>query len=319
MRAFLIGAGASRGAVVDAVVPTAAEFGQVLAGLSGTWRTEFTALAAVVDHLGLPPDAWSLEPVWSCLDWYAKLQPALPLPKPWHGESRDLKKALLGVFGRRCDDLASCVREDSTLATLLRDEIGPGDTVVSFNYDTIFERVAARCSRKLVSSPCGDAAVAFAKPHGSTSWTLDLVKKDLTWLSRDAAPLLMSLSPDDVDRGLEPLLLGAVPIKSELIREVQREGGVPTVFDVVSAQWRILVEAVRDCDTLVVVGYSFPAEDRYGRFLLQEGMRLRRRGLRVELFELPDKAAERHGEILAALGARVEQVVHRGPVLSRAA
>jgi hypothetical protein len=317
MRAFLVGAGASRGSVVGTLVPVAAEFGQALAEVCANWKVEYSSLGAVVDHLGFQGDAWPLEPVWSCLDWYAKLQPALPLPKPWRRESPEIKKALLSVYGRRCDDVAACVRDDSTLVKLIQSEIQPADTVVSFNYDTIFERVAARHSRKLVCLPRGDDGIMFAKPHGSSSWCLDLSTLTLRWLSRDASPLLESLLVEEVDRGREPLLLGAVPIKSELIREVQEGGGVATVFDVIAAQWRVVVEAVRDCETLVVLGYSFPAEDRYGRFLFQEGLRLRGRGIRVEFFELEDRAAEREREILDTFRGRVDQIMYRGSIVPR--
>lgn len=319
MKAFLLGAGASRGSLEDIVVPVAGEFGPVFVDVCPDWKTTYPALLAAVDRLGLPLDAWPLEPVWTCLDWYAKLQPALPMPKPWGNESPQIKKALLSVYGSRCDDAVTSVRDDSTLVKIFGGELQSGDALVSFNYDTIAERIALRCGRQLVSTPCGGDNVTFAKPHGSVSWTLDLKSFTLTWSSVDGMPLLSSLRPEDVDCCREPLLLGAVPIKSELIREVQERCGVSKVFDVITAQWRAVVEAIRDCETLVVVGYSFPAEDRYGRFLFQEGTRLRGRDLRVEFFELKDKASQRAREIFDTFPGRVQQLMYRGPVVARAA
>jgi hypothetical protein len=35
-------------------------------------------------------------------------------------------------------------------------------------------------------------------------------------------------------------------------------------------QWRALCEALRDADELHVVGYSFPDDDAYGHFMLEE-------------------------------------------------
>ena len=136
--------------------------------------------------------------------------------------------------------------------------------------------------------------------------------------------LLNSLDPTDVDSGREPLVLGAVPIKSELIREVQvqlHDGSRP-VFDAIIRQWRTVVEAIRDADSVVVVGYSFPQGDEYGRFLLQEGMRLRNSRLSVEFFELQNKKCEREKAIKSAFNPKpdpagdslVKNLVYRGKV-----
>jgi hypothetical protein len=313
MKAFILGAGSSKGSLEALDVPVAAEFGEVLSRVEPGWETAFPALSAVVKHLGRGPTSWSLEDVWKCLDWYAKLQRALPMPKTWSDESRQLKKALLTIYGRRCDDAASLVRDDATIANLFRDRLQDGDVLVSFNYDTIAERVATRWVR-LTTTPRGGEGAILAKPHGSTSWTLDLSKRSVTWLRADAKPLDESLTCADVDCGREPLVLGAVPIKSELMREVQEHCGVPSVFDAVVCQWRTTVEAIRDAEVLIVVGYSFPAEDVYGRFLLQEGLRLRVGKLAVEFFEVEDKACERRREIERIFEGHLASVEHRGPV-----
>lgn len=318
-KAVLLGAGASRGSLDSLCVPIAVEFGKGLAQICPGWKEAYPALLRVVEHLSLDPDSWPLEPVWSCFDWYAKLRPVLPAAKPWEDESQkecesqQMKKALLAVYGARCDDAARQVRDDSTIARLFQNEVQAGDVLISFNYDTIAERVAARYGHQLRSRRCGGGDVLFAKPHGSTSWTLDLGSYKVTW-SRDDSPILESLSAADVDGGREPLLLGAVPIKSELIQEVQECCGTPSVFDTISTQWRAVVEAIRDAETLVVVGYSFPVEDRYGRFLVQEGLRMRQGGLRIEFFEVEDRAADRAREIFDVFHRRVHELVYRGRV-----
>lgn len=317
MDLFILGAGASRGVLSgNDVVPTSAEFGKILCHVKPNWITEYPALFKVVEHLGLCTKDWRLEPVWSCLDWYAKLQPALPKPRPWNDESRQLKKALLDVFGTRCDHLANEVRDDSTLANILRDDVKPGDTLVSFNYDTIAERLAAMLGCQLDARPRGGTGVAFAKPHGSASWTLDLGKGSVEWLSSDGTPLDTSLTTGDVDVGREPLLLGAVPIKSELIREVQTSGGTPSVYDVVAYQWRVLVEAIRDVKKIVLVGYRFPMEDVYGRFLIQEGLRLRRRNsIDIQYYELKREKNNLCGEIKDVFRDFATNIEYMGCVL----
>ena len=156
----------------------------------------------------------------------------------------------------------------------------------------------------------------MAKPHGSTSWMLDLNcdPKRVISASNHGEVLLNSLEPMDVDRCREPLVLGAVPIKSELIREVQDFCGSPQVFQTIARQWRTVVEAIRDADSVVVVGYSFPQGDEYGRFLLQEGMRLRNSRLSVEFFELQNKKCEREKAIKSAFDSLVKNLVYRGKV-----
>ena len=255
--------------------------------------------------------------MWSCLDWYAKLASALPRPKPWNNESPDLKKALLDVFGERCDAAAARVRDDSTLSRLLEREVSAGDVLVSFNYDTILERLATRHPVVLNARPRGTSGVAFAKPHGSMSWTLDLTTNTLEWLAPDGTPHLQSRSNIDVDAGGEPLVLGAVPIKSELIREVQV--AVPEVYGAVASQWRALVDALRDATAVVVVGYSFPSEDVYGRFLFREALALRTTPVDVEFYELPRFASVRAKEIFDVFTPYISTLTYRGPVVASGA
>ena len=317
MDLYILGAGASRGSLSGTMrVPTSAEFGEVLSEQWPTWRNDLPALKEVVKHLRLCELKWPLEPVWSCLDWYAKLQPALPLPKPWDDESRQLKKALLRVFGRRCDQLADNISENSTLARILQREIHGDDTLVSFNYDTLAERLARRFGTQLDARPRGGSGVAFAKPHGSVSWSLDIKVKDfVNWRSDDGAPLTESLTEEDVDAGREPLILGAVPVKSELISEVQLVCGWPSIYGIITCQWRVLVEALRDARRVVLVGYSFPPEDVYGRFLIQEGLRLRGNTLSVHYYERDCRKKKIEEEIREVFGNMAERVEYRGAVL----
>jgi hypothetical protein len=112
----------------------------------------------------------------------------------------------------------------------------------------------------------------------------------------------------------DPFVLGALPIKSELLREVQTcysPGEI--VFKVIMHQWQVVVDAVRDVDELVVVGYSFPKEDLYGRFLFQEGLR-ERRAEPIRRVEYYNTSAESGTSILEVFGAEDTEVVWKGPV-----
>ena len=93
MKAFLLGAGASRGTFDfdEFPVPAAVEFGAIFAHLDSHWAKSYPALFEFVNHLRLEPTNWPLEPVWSCIDYYAKLQKALP-QKSWN-EGPKMKRA----------------------------------------------------------------------------------------------------------------------------------------------------------------------------------------------------------------------------------
>src|SRR4029077_8690225 len=68
----------------------------------------------------------------------------------------------------------------------------------------------------------------------------------------------------------EPLVLGAVPIKSELLAEIQRDH--VNVYETIADQWAEDGSAITRAPELVVAGYSFPPEDGYGHFLLREAV-----------------------------------------------
>ena len=92
---------------------------------------------------------------------------------------------------------------------------------------------------------------------------------------------------------LDPLLLGAVPLKSELIFEVQEYYKSRRVFEVVREQWRTVTNAVATATRIVALGYSFPKEDVYGRFFFKEGtaMRKDRLSLSIEVFSRSEEIA----------------------------
>jgi hypothetical protein len=99
------------------------------------------------------------------------------------------------------------------------------------------------------------------------------------------------------------------------VREVQVYYTTPEVFQVIMHQWRGVVDAVRDADELVVVSCSFPKEDQYGRFLFQEGMRLR--GTRpIRRIEYYKTIAESGASILEVFGGKGTETAWQGPVLA---
>lgn len=319
MKAHIFGAGASAGTLncSSARPPVARAFGSVLSARYPAWEREWPGLARVVEHLGRPIEQLGLEPIWTCIDYYAKLGPLLPSWPQWEPAATwDLKRALLQLYGRECDEAASQLPRSTnyTLGLLLND-LQADDLLISFNYDTVVERVASTFGLVLVNPDRSPReGVRIAKPHGSVSWCMNWETKQVEWQRDNGTIRSAPMDPVSVSQNKEPLLLGAVPIKSELIREVQQRD-FPDVWTVVAAQWRLLTRAVAGADSITVVGYGFPPEDGYGRFLLREAMRARRgRPLAIEYFELPERALETEASIRDAFGRTELQPMWRGPV-----
>jgi len=261
-------------------------------------------LAKVAAHLGTSLPEVGLEEVWTCIDYHAKFPGAFTISwEPAGAVVRELKSALLRLYGRTCDNEAEKLAVSGTykLGQIIN-EIKPGDTLVSFNYDTLAERLVQKRKIMLLhgSGSPPEGVVRFAKPHGSASWDLHIhnLGHDLT----DGPPAVISLDDYDAKLGtVDPLLLGAVPIKSELILEVQSCHHVHWVFEVILCQWRAVANALRDVDRLVVLGYSFPKEDVYGRFFFREAMRGRSKPLRVEYYEVREQRERTARSIVSAL------------------
>ena len=126
------------------------------------------------------------------------------------------------------------------------------------------------------------------------------------------APCTSPMLPHDVREYVQPFVIGAVPVKSELIREVQGEGPL-TPYTVLVEQWSNFMEALVKTDDVVVAGYGFPDDDAYGRFLIQEAIARRRRGLRrLCFYELKDAHTAMSVKLLAIF--KVARPEWRGPV-----
>jgi hypothetical protein len=147
------------------------------------------------------------------------------------------------------------------------------------------------------------------------TWRINWITKKVEWLSPDGGLAIDAMDAARVGIMQEPLVLGVVPAKSELIRETQWSS-FPGIWEVVTAQWKLVAQAVRRATVFIVVGYGFPANDEYGRFLLREAMKLRSVGLpQVELYELAERAQETASALRDALGCPELQVEWKGPVI----
>ena len=319
MKAFFFGAGCSYGTLQNYYAcPISKDFGKYLERLNAWNRyTDLRKAAEHLDYRGRLSEI-GLEELWSLIDHYAKFSdkrgPGGFLSEPpwlWDAEC-ELKRALIRLCGAACVDAAKAIRRtsDCTLVDLLLNQVRPGDVVVSFNWDTLVERLAKKFGLTFTHSRGRPTkCIEFAKPHGSASWQVGSIRLE----HLRGRPLLDPLVENDITPGkswTEPLLLGAVPMKSELIFEVQK-CYAPHVFTVIMNQWQAVVEAVRTAGTIVVLGYGFPKEDEYGRFFCKEGVRQRHRPLkRVEYYNVSRES----GCAIREVFGEEAKVVWKGPV-----
>ncbi len=259
------------------------------------WRREYPHLARAVEDCDVPAGkSPGLDRIWTRIDYYSKLGRALRAGD--YPASLELHRAVLDAYGLTRELAALPTAADFTLKTLLR-ELEPGDVLISFNWDTAAEHVARALGLDLAAAGCAGAEVRIRliKPHGSLSWPhcADATGSDectVVW-EDGSAPRFDPMKPEEVSGSpghfREPLVLGAVPIKSELLAEVQ--SGHPKVYETISDQWAEAVRAITQATELVVAGYGFPPEDGYGHFLLREAARRRGRApLPIAYYSLPD-------------------------------
>lgn len=320
MKAFFFGAGCSYGTLQNYnACPTSETFGEYLEHSNG-WR-DYGNLRQVAEYLGYKDKTLSkinLEDLWSFIDHYAKFGGFLPSRKSWSQNDAicELKRAILRLCGSACEKTVRRIPKTSpcTIIKILK-QVEPGDVIVSFNWDTLVERLAKKFfTSNWTLIHCdglpSKKQVKFAKPHGSVSWRVGCPEPFIL----PCKPVLEPIKEAQVRPGYprsEPLPLGAVPLKSELVSEVQAAYGASDVFQLIMKQWRAVLDAVRDADTIVVLGYRFPKEDEYGRFFFKEGMRQRQRGKPLTQIECYSKG-RKHG--IRDVFGRTPRIQWKGPV-----
>lgn len=275
MRVLILGTGATIGTLLG--VASAAELGVLgftkrLSRVKPRWRDEYAALARVIADCG----SENLDQIWTHLDYTIKLQRSLGRNPYQPGTSGELHRALLDAYSLTDEIGKIDLRSDFTLKTELT-RLEEGDVLVSFNWDTSAERIATDLGKRLrvvLDRALDEHSVNLLKPHGSLSWedggTADLVR----WHDH-GQPLLTPMPVESVHRDgryMQPLVLGAIPMKERLIKETQPN---QAIYEVFADQWGAVVEAIASATTLTVIGYRFPSEDGYGRFLLKEAARRR--------------------------------------------
>jgi hypothetical protein len=218
-----------------------------------------------------------LDHLWTRIDYYSKFKRILGCDYG-AAASIQLHQAVVDAYSFADDIARVCTTTtEFTLKRVLRG-LTSGDALISFNWDTLAETILQRLLGKNIVQaphPSGNSSIRLIKPHGSFSWVHESGKAPSF---RDGSgPRLESMRSAEVQGGpgwfVQPLVLGAVPIKSELLEEIQV--GQPHLHETISDQWCQVVEVFSKATEIEVVGYRFPQEDAYGRFLFREAVRKR--------------------------------------------
>lgn len=141
----------------------------------------------------------------------------------------------------------------ATYRKLSRNFVRSRDTIVSFNYDTVFE-YSLPSTRRWHYEGIVDRkkSIGVLKPHGSINW-------------RDSDPIEITDSPD------HPLVVAPTHLK------FVQSGGEETGNTVgyldhspqVKTVWRLMEREMRQAKALLFIGYSFPDADLYFSSILR--------------------------------------------------
>lgn len=321
----LLGAGATRG-TLGQQAPVAADFGQYLNRQVPDWDTTYPYLTAVVRLLeprvpNTSKESWALDKVWGAIDNRVKLRcilglslPGAPFPPPqtkriynrhldpWGLAGFELRCAVTRIYGAR---LNSAIQEAVKGSGTLKEEsarLQAGDCAISFNYDLLAEELLRAVSKRVVRSgrllETGDIedAVLLCKPHGCLSWRQRVPENGrvVQILDRPMVEQDVDFEPRE-NATIQPVIVGPVPFKSEIILPELQKGSVPHSFNLLVSQWRDAIERISQAEKLIVLGYGFPAEDLHARYLFAEAAAKREngKGLQVEVFERDRKAFKR--------------------------
>jgi hypothetical protein len=162
---------------------------------------------------------------------------------------------LPNVFNR----FSSNRRTRAIYKKLVQNFLRKRDTVVSFNYDTVFERsLPTNFQWHYESIENGTSSLRVLKPHGSINW-------------EDSAPIRVTKEPG------RALIVAPTHLKfiqtepqsaSDSLGYLDHSGGIKEV-------WRLMEKEMRDAKALVFIGYSFPLADLYFSSILRSVLTVR--------------------------------------------
>ncbi|HUJ29945.1 MAG TPA: SIR2 family protein [Candidatus Acidoferrum sp.] len=142
---------------------------------------------------------------------------------------------------------------------LLKNFVRARDTIVSFNYDTVFERsLPATCRWHYEGIDKQPNSIGVLKPHGSINW-------------RDSDPIKVTDSAG--------IALVVAPTHLKFVQsDAERPSDTPGYLDHsphIKRVWSLMEREMRQAKVLVFIGYSFPPADLYFSSILRSVLAVR--------------------------------------------
>lgn len=166
--------------------------------------------------------------------------------------STKIWKALVAEIGHVFSRFDANVETRAIYRQLMSRHHRSFDTIVSFNYDTVFEQSLPHkrraCYRGLYKAR---GEVAVLKPHGSVNWNV----------ARDGSIEVKNYP--DAAVVIAPTHLKFVPSHSELELPSENQAGYLDQSDEIREIWSQMEQRMKDARALVFIGYSFPMADLY--------------------------------------------------------
>lgn len=331
---LLLGAGASKGTLGECA-PISREFGKQVTKIIPNWNENYCYLAAAISFLSkriadTSLTGWALDKVWGAIDARVKLQniwgldlPGMPSPCGWDSWGMvgfELQRILARIFGEL---LESPIEEATKRNGSIRTEIAklePEDCIISLNYDVLTERILDKVGKVWTrAGPCYEPGIRtgkllLCKPHGSLDW-----KGYFPESGHPVEFLNGHMKEREITPQCHPCLVAPVPFKSEIIDWALQLNLAPNLFHLLVAQWRFAIDYLSKADKLVVMGYGFPLEDLYARYLFAEAVAVREKDgkLEIQIFEASEQSFNevktKIGKIFGPSGCKIS-CVYEGQV-----
>ena len=284
-RVFILGAGASKACglpLTNELLPN------ILPSL-GTKSTRERALNFIKYLYPYFEPAWgnypNVEELLSLMDVYVEFSGKVKSSHKFEpDEVEELKGELLAAISASLSECTAKVRIQSTQFFRLAKITRPGDVVISFNWDLLFESALTELERDWEYELKGDK-LALLKPHGSVDW-----------FDSETTKIKLSLTSPVIDK------IGKLRVFQHFRMPRLRSQVTPVIvpplirkkwkykeFDRI---WRCAWRALRTAEEIYIIGFSLPPEDLHVRFVIRSAVRIneetRAAPLRVTVVN-PDK------------------------------
>ncbi len=162
-------------------------------------------------------------------------------------------KAMISEIGNVFGRFPANRDTKSVYRSLIKNQFGNRDAVVSFNYDIVFEDSLLSSTRwgyHCVTETTG--RLSIYKPHGSINWVMN---DDV---------ILHKVSHKD-----QPVVVAPSHLKFSLRNNTSNQAGYLDAADTMFVIWRELEKELKLAKAIVFIGYSFPSADLYFTSLLR--------------------------------------------------